>query len=464
MQSISDALNRLHDDGSWFCRAHDVKLLSIRVGGDTRGAALKLLPMLEFHHDNRSAWVLFEDAHTRADPGWLVRSNRLVEHWGRRREAFEKEGVVLRPIDPPSVARSGPQVFRDTTAAVLRELRDPLEGLVFVLAPSLVESPSALGAELTELVGAPELARVRFVVVLDEGIAAPDQLVAALGQHALQCDCTVDGVAKDKDLATLLGTGDGNFGMAGPRGVTPPPRVDDPPPIDPAVRDAALREAGIDPRVLTESPKLRDRVLEAAVAMKDGHGAEAVRLQREARDIAASIGLLDVQVICQIALASYLCGLDQRALAVTELIDAARVAEANERPQLRSEAELALGVVYALEGQQADAAAAYARAGLAAEAAPSPTIAIEAWRMAGQLALEAGQQSPAIQSFQRAIALAEGASPDLASQSSAPEAARRLAELCRQRGLGPQAEALDAQADRFDAGPPAPGDLTTTDT
>lgn len=455
MQSVSDALNRLHEDGSWFARAHEVKLLVVRTTPDTHGAALKLLPMLEFHHDNRSGWVLFEDAHTKADDGWFVRSNRLVEHWGQRRDAFAKEGVQLGEVGLPPAGAKGPRVFRDTSTRVLKELRDPLTGLVYVLAPALVEDAADFETDLTEMVGAPEMARARFVVVIDDAVAPPQRLLDAVGQRAIVCDCRVDQADKSDDMRTLLATGDTpNFGMAGPKGVTPPKRVDDPPPLDEKERDKALEEAGINPKVLTESPKLRNCVLGAAIEMKEGNGAKAVELQRQARDIAAACDLKEVKVICQIALASYLSGLDRRELAIKELEDASKYSEENEMPQPQCEAELALGLLHALDGRQREAAVAYAKAGSAAETANNDMLAIEAWRLAGQLALDANQQPQAIQAFQRAISLAEGAPPDVAATSSAPEAARRLADVCRKRGLHPQAQALDEQADRLEAGKP----------
>ena len=55
-----------------------------------------------------------------------------------------------------------------------------------------------------------------------------------------------------------------------PSGVRAPRRVDAPPELDPKVRDAALREAGIDPAYLEQAPLLRRLILGAAVAMGDG--------------------------------------------------------------------------------------------------------------------------------------------------------------------------------------------------
>lgn len=456
MQSISDALGRMHEDASWFARAHEVKLLVLRTSSDVRGAVDKLLPQLEFHHDNLAAWLLFEDARGPDGDGWQARANRLVTHWDQRREAFAKEGVEIQAVPMPPAGNKGPRILRDTTAKVLRTLVKPLEGLVFILSPTVVDDDAAFENELTELVGAPELARVRWIVVLDPDLSPPNRLISALGEHAIVSNCIVEDDAKTEDMKALLassgGAGGKAFGMAAPKGVTPPPRVDDPPPLDEAERDKALVEAGIDPRYMEEAPKLRDCVLGAAVAMKDGKGPEAIEQQRQARDIAASLGLLDVQVICQITLASYLSGLDQRSAAIKELEAATEVAREGDLPQSEGQAQLALGLLHNLDGRQVEAARAYGQAGRASERAESFILAIECWRLAGQLALDAGQPSEATQSFQRAIQLAGAAEPDIQKASSAPEAARKLAELCSKRGLQAQAQSLYDVADRFEAG------------
>ncbi len=69
MESISSPLNRLHEDGSWFARAHEVRLLVVRCSGDLRKPVLGLVPMFEFHADNRSPWMMSLDGHTGARVG-----------------------------------------------------------------------------------------------------------------------------------------------------------------------------------------------------------------------------------------------------------------------------------------------------------------------------------------------------------------------------------------------------------
>ncbi len=459
MQSISDALARFHGDTSWFARAKEVRVLFLRCGGDLRGSVLELLPKYEFHHDNRSAWVVLPDAHTRDDDGWRTRANRLVEHWELRRAAFAeaKESVELSPVTVPEpVSGGGPrdfEMFAGTLAQMLASLRAPLQGMVVVLAPTIVDDDDALEQRLVELLTNDQLRQARWVVVLGEQRSPSTTLLRALGSGALVTECIVDQSQQERDLEDLLASGRGpSFGVAAPRGVIPPSRVDDPPPLTAEQRDAGLRDAGVDPRLITDGPGLRENVLAAALAMKRGRGPEAVKLQREAVEIAASLDLAPVEILCRITLSSYLSGLEQRDLAIQELEDASLRATEAELLVPLSQAQLALGLLHALDRRMVLAVRAYGMAATTAEGAGEPMLAIEAWRLAGQLALDGGEKHQAIAAFQRAIALAQDAPPDVAANSSASEIARRLASLCRGRGLVAQARSLDDQAERFESG------------
>jgi hypothetical protein len=516
MQSISRALSRLHEDASWFARAHELRLLAVRTSADMRKAAMEALAKLEYHHDNASPWVLLEDSRTPEDDGWQARANRLPEDWENRRTAFAKEGIELPRVEargadvapaPPKPAvaapgpgtsppeerptvrarvadllaaaaraasaggptsRSSPAVFRTTgpearvqpfrlaAADVAAALRDPYRGQVFILAPAVIDDAKAFEAELEVLLQAPELARCRFVLLLVD-VEPPKRLLSALGGRALTSECLVDPAAFEQDVEALA-SGGARGGFAGPSGVVRPKRVDDPPELPKAVLDEELRKAGVDPRYVEEAPRLRDLVLGAALAMKQGRGADAVRMQREARDLAGKIDLHQVKVICQIALASYLSGLRHADEAVRELVDAAAYAKAHALLVQESQAHLALGMLHAVAKRPGPATQSYVEAARVAEAGKMPLIAVEGWRLAGQIALQAKLEPQATRAFMEAIRVASDAEPQLAKLSSAPEAARTLAALCRKHGLGAQADSLDAQAKGMEEAEPPPPD------
>lgn len=475
MQSISNALNRFHEDGSWFARAKELQLFVVRTSGDLRKTILKLLPMLEFHADNFSPWVAFEDARTGDDDGWQARANRLAKNWESRREAFSKEGISLQEVKTAtapalpskggagwlksgrSQCSSGFALFQQTAAAVLRAVREPLRGLVLVVAPSQVDDPASLEKELGQLLSTPELKECRFVLVLDTALPPPRGLLDSLGERGLLCDCAVDPKQMEDDLEKMLAGGGGaepsstDFG-ASPRNALLPRRIDRPPEISKEERDAALREAGINPAFQEKGPFLRQRVLGAALAMKQGRGTDAVRQQREAAALCENLEMHEMKVICQITLASYFSGLGQQDLAVRELEDAARHAAKHRALQVESQAHLALGLLHGLAKRLPDAMREYAQAGRTAEAAKAAPLAIEAWRLAGQIALQGKSWPAVVTCFQEALRIASGSDPNAAKNSSAPDLARQLAALYRERGFHAQADSLYAQADQIERG------------
>ncbi len=455
MQSISSALNLLHEDGSWFARAHELRLWLLRCDANTRKPALTLVPKFEFHHDNASAWPVLVDAYTRADDGWQLRANNLAADWERRREAFAAAEIVQPAlVVPPTPA--GLIALRTALAALVEILAPPLTGLVVVLAPGVVEAPDRFADELAALLGDPALVRARFVWLIDVDTPAPRALLDALGpERALVTDCLVDPAAQARDLAAMLG-GDqpDRFGTAYPVGVEPPARIGAPPPLAPELRDQALREAGVNPALLEHGPTLRAKLLGAAVALEAGRGAEAIALQREACQLCAGLGMFELEVITRASLASYLSGLGDRGAAKQELHAAIAVAREQRLPRPESQAQLALGLLHNLDREHEAAAQAYYAAGEAAEAANEPLLAIESWRMFGQLAVDLRHDQAAVDAWNRALALAERAEPDLRKASSAAEVARALAVVYERHAMPAQAATMHAQADALERGEP----------
>jgi len=455
VQSLSDPLNLLHEDGSWFARAHEVHLWVVHSDANLRKPVCTLLPKFEFHHDNDRAWVVLAEAHTAADDGWQLRANNLAAAWEQRVAAFAEEGIDMRPV----VAQHGPTglgAFALTVGAVLAALCEPLAGIVVVLTPGTVEDVEALEAELFELVGRPELKACRWVLALDSDVAPPGKLLDALGPDRwMVTTCVVDDAQQRRDFSAMLGGSDpARFGTAWPVGVVPPARVDDPPPLPIEVRDAALREEGIDPALLEQAPEIRAKVLGAAIAMKEGRGEQAIEMQSQACRLCAGLGLFELHVITRVGLASYLSGLDQRPVAKIQIREAIEVARTHDLPRPESQAHLALGLLCSLDGEYEDAVGAYTDAARSAEAGEEPQLAIEGWRMAGQLAIQLRQDQAAVDAFGEALRVAEGTPPEQLRDSSAAEVARRLASVYERHGMPAQAQSLHEQADAFEAGTP----------
>lgn len=448
MQSISKALNTFHDDGSWFARNHDLQLWLLRCDANLRSSVLELLPQFEFHHDNRSAWPLLLDAHTRTDAGWQLRTNNLAADWQRRVEAFAAENIAQGRAWAQQ-GLSGLAGFRATASLIMRVMAEPLVGLVVILAPTIVEDIEVLGSELTSLLGEPALARCRWVLVLDVDVPAPRALLAALGPTRCQeTVCVAEDELQQRDLQMLLTVEDpARFGMTWPVDVTPPTRVDDRPPLAKPDRDAALRAAGINPATIEYAPQIRASVLGAALAMKAGHGQQAVALQQRACELCERLGLVEFHIITKLGLASYLSGLDQRALAKQVAGEAANLARIHELWRCESQAHLALGLLHQLERDDESAASAYVDAARAAEFGHEPQLAIEAWRMAGQLAAAVREDHTAIAAFTQALRVAGALDAADLPGSSAAEAARALAAVYERHLMHEQAASLHMLAD-----------------
>ena len=244
MQSVSKPLAALHEEASWFARAHEIRLLVVRVSGDLRSTVLRILPMLEFHADNFSPWVPLEDGWATETPGWRIRANRLVQDWERRREAFAKEGTSLPPAEVEAVEPVSDTVatFESVAAAVLKALQPPLRGLVLAFAPTVVESVDAFAADLETLLQSEMLTACRLVLVLDASLPEPQRLRDLLGEKMLFCNCMVDPKLQEQDIEAIIGAQSGPQSMgAAPSNVAPPRRVDDPPEIP---RRSLMRSCG----------------------------------------------------------------------------------------------------------------------------------------------------------------------------------------------------------------------------
>ena len=461
MQAISTALNQVLEAGSWFVRAHEVRLWVVRVSSDLRKTAVQVVTGLEFLQHNRSAWVVIPDAYTTADPGWQVRANRLMSHWSDRRKAFfENEGIEMpeakldqtRVPDRSWFHKSLPvSPMRDACVAVSTALRPPLDGFVIVLTPAIITNLNAMGSEIEALATDSALAACRWVWLLDAEQPWPEVL-DRIGEFGLRCECIPDPDQQKKDFAAMLAGPPKMMGRAGPRGVTPPRRINEPPPMPPEERAAALRAAGVNPEYCEKAPELQRLILGAAMAMKNGEKAEAVRQQQAAGELALSLQLFDVTVLCRIALSSYLMALGRRDEAMLASRGAADLAREHDLPLQEAQAYLGIGLLLALAKRYEDSADAYSVCARCAEAAKVPVLAVEAWRMAGQVSLQAPNREKAYQSFREAIRVAEASEVEAVKDSTASEAARKLAEICDGLNMPEQAKSLRAEAEAMERG------------
>jgi len=470
MESIAQPLTRLAEAVQWFAVAREVRLLHVVTSPALRLAALEQVAAGEHHGDNRAPFFVLETPTEEDDDGWEGRAEELRADYEALREALAGggEGIALpEGWTPPTGPR--PLVsFALEIAEALRRLLAPFDGLVLVLAPVWVRRPSRFARGVRALLSAAALERARFIVVEVDG-ACCAHVARALGKRAERVDARIDERAARDDMAERLaamsaappGASSAQLtGAAGPA-VAPPPRPRAPPPLSPAEREEQARALGVPAALLDPGfqQTLRHKVLAAAQALREGNSLLAVREQREARDLCLGAGLAREAAAMELVLGGFVlqAGHPARALVIFR---AARLrAEAAGLPELAAQALIATGSLLLVLKRRDDAALAYAEAGQAASKLASPVLAIEAYRLCGQLRAEAGDHRQAALAFRRALDVVGETSPQEQRSSSARDAARQLAALCRKYGLDAQALALEAQAESLEAVAPAEAEI-----
>ncbi|HXU63774.1 MAG TPA: hypothetical protein VN962_18880, partial [Polyangia bacterium] len=320
MESIAAPLRRLQEEGAWFTRAHELRLLHVRTDASMRGAVIEQVMALEHHADNRALFYRFDDPFAGADRGWPARVQRLADQHDEKIASVAPAGIVVQPLGR---AGASPEPTAVGFSALLFQIRPllgaPLNGAVVVLAPAQIEDAALFHQELSALVAAPQLAHVRWIVVEADGAAARE-LVVALGPRALDCDCLVDEAQQQRDLAA-----GGAAAVSDPPLVLPielgwrapgaMPDVAAPPRRDRGrlPTDDELRAAGLSPKfVKGGGEQLKKLILGAALAMRQSRHPDAVALQARAAALCAEMEMPREQILNVTILGGYLLAASQR--------------------------------------------------------------------------------------------------------------------------------------------------------
>lgn len=451
MDSLVKPIERVVEAAEWFVRTPALRVMHVATSGLLRNTVLQHLTATELLKANTCPFFVLQAATEPEDDGWALRADELRAEWEELyQEASGSEEFV--PLWPEQRAQTPLGRFSLELREALAALRAPMTGIVVVLAPVWVRDVKRWREDLTALLEARHLSRARFVVVeADEAYS-----LESLGTAVERVDARIDdAVLKDEMDARMEAmknappgaTGPWLIGAAGPS-VAPLARKDAPPPLSPEQREAMAKQAGI-PAAMLDPDAMRDlqvQVLGAAAAMRDQDAVEAVRLQRKARDLCVDRGLTREAVVNELVLAGYALqgGNPEGALEVFR--DARKRAEGAQLAEMAVQAQMAVGSCLLVLKRPEEAAGAYAEAGNMGAAAGAPILAIEAYRVCGQLLVSKGQLEDGATAFRRALDTAEKAGEDAKKNSSASEAARALAGVCRKHGLAQQAESLEAQA------------------
>lgn len=458
MESISGGLRHLQDDAAWFARAKELRLLHVTTSADLGAAALKLCAGQEFHADNKSLFFTLEESYLLAADGWYSRSQTLRQQYALKQEALAKEGIQLAPLRPAEKAQRPVTEFISVLQELSFTMPAPLEGVVLVLAPKRVEPGSPFLDELRTLIHSPTLARVRWIVMeRDQATLRP--LVDELKEEALASTWTRDETESNKDYAALVGPPDALFNFSPkPLGwraagampdVEPPPRVGTPPPLT----DEQIAAQGLSPQFVNGGGQvLQKALLGAALALREGRPADAIRLQTLAANLCGTMNMPKEQVLNTLILGSYYLSSESRGPARKAYEQAAALAAAQHLKDQEAQAHLSLGLLDALEGQHTQAMSHYSSAAEISEASGNPILAIECWRTAGQLAFNLNAPDTALQPWLRGLKVVSTLEPAQTKATSAAELARGVASIFRSRGQLREAATLEQQAFRYEHG------------
>ena len=467
MESVTSGMRKLRSDAAWFARATELRLLHVSTTGDLGAPATKLCAGQEYHADNKSLFFTLEEESLLADDGWYSRTQTLRKQYGAIREAQAKVGIQIGELSP-STKRSPPVAeFAGVLAEIVQALSQPIAGVVVVLSPRRVEVGSQFPNELRSLIATPGLRKVRWIVIERDVYVARD-LVQELAPLSLQSEWFRDERAEKADLAALIGPIDSSLGLPGvdfkmpawqPPGAGPdveaPPRKDAPAP--PSAED--LKAQGLSAEfVLGGGQALQKLLLGAALAMKEGRPADAVRMQTTAADLCGRLSMPKAQILNTLILGSYFLAAQAPDQARQSYQQARTQAAAQQMKDEEVHANLSLGMLDAMQGKPQDAMAHYSSAGEIAEASGNHALAIESFRTAGQLAFGLNAQDAALHSWLRALNIASKMPPAEVKGTSASEAARGVATICRARGQNSEAVAFEERGYRLQHGldPSAP--------
>ena len=219
-----------------------------------------------------------------------------------------------------------------------------------------------------------------------------------------------------------------------------------------------LAAAGVSPAYARRDvlQQLRVLVFAGASAMKERRAAEAVRQQREARELCLQHGLHREAVTMALVLGGYTLQGGAVEAALEVFAEARRMAEAHDFGDLAVQAQMSVASTLLVLKRPDEAATAYGMAGELGERAGALVLAIEGFRMCGQLHATRKRDTEATAAWRRALDVADRASPMEKKSSTAPDTARQLATLCRKHGLTAQAESLESLAATMEAAPLEP--------
>ncbi len=426
------------------------QLLHVTTDAALWDSAIEVAMGFEHHADNRSPFFRVDDG------DWDAAAKAVRATHEARAAAMAEHGYAMGALGPPPAGGTPLARFGATLSQILDAQCAPLTGAMLVLAPGHVHDAAAFERDLGEL--ARTLPAVRFVLVERETCSIGPALAAATrASHAralVDEDEALSELEAKLDAASAATADAPSFaqnGAAWPKGALPPGsagRAERRSASVAAIAASLGLPAGLFGHALRD---LRNQVLRGALALRRGDPIAAARHQGQAAKAAMAAGLDREATLMEMLVASYLVAAEQRGMARERYQACADRALSKRWFDLAAQSLMAIGSLHLVDRDRSAASVAYGWAGRAAKDGGHDGLAIEGYRMAGQCAGEDGNEEMAARLFSEALAIAHPMEPAAAGRTSAPVAARQLADHFEHLGARPQAASLRAQADRMDA-------------
>ncbi len=451
---IEEAADQLRN----FVRSLNARVLGFEASADALPDVGALALAFEHHADNRAVFLPITVAGgSDRDAAWTSATGAAREAYSERRE----QGAPLTPLGPAPLEGTPAAAFSLQLHSLVGGIEPPVEGMVVVFKLGGTPARGVLD-DLTTIVRAPELRETRFIVCGADGCGLEAWIKGVRKGEGWFHRVIAPAPQRGAPARSLEGDRT-EIPRAGiwPSGVRPPPlpkrpglRAKAPPPVAivrPPSGENSAAEGVPDERAAQALEDLaQQEIIGAAEAMQQGEGAEAIRLQAQARDRFLEAGRTKDGVEMELMLAGYLLELGQPRLASQTLGRAAVTATGAGEYELAIKAFIQQGAAAERDDDLPAALAAYRQAiETSTGVGDSPGLAMEAYWNAGQAARASDLDLDAIALWGDAVVYGSQVDADRLQGSPARSIANELAELLVAHRRYSQAREIERLATEF---------------
>jgi tetratricopeptide (TPR) repeat protein len=451
MDPISAAIKQFQLDFHEFMSDSNAILLRVVTEPKDIGTLSKALRAEEWNPGNKSPFLIFETAFTRADETFDAMNMVIRGHYSVLKKSLDEDGYPLPDFTLPANRSQRPlELFASHVVAFHQGTKTILAPPLFCWLPTNVEQEIEWSEAIFNLVKFLKPCGTRFVFA---DINTRKQLVQALKPFQEQVSTVkfeIDDTAVMNYFQKLLmsppsaGRAKGTMPGAAAPDVIPPKRPGPPEPTDAEIK-AVIAQAGLPPVLTqTEAEKLRQFVLEAAKVSAEGDREGTIASQRAARDLCATSGAKLEQALMSLVLANYFLQFNLKKEAEAEYRYAESIAmEIIAYPQV-AQIRMALACFLLNQTRVEEAALTYEQAAFSASVCDLKLLFLESLRMAGTCYLQLKQHKKAMLCWNAAVIRMRDASADEIRFSSFLDIVSLLVKLLKELRLEKQVLEVEA--------------------